>query len=519
MCLIIYAPKGKDFPLDKIHNAYDTNDKGVGIMYVSDGRVVVEKRAFPKWEDVEQLWKKRPDYRQFVMHLRFITYGDQSETNTHPYQILNKDEHGVDLWMMHNGSISWAAGDDKAKSDTWYLANRILRPQLRTHPKLLHDPLFQAGVSRMIGMGSKLLFLDSNGRVVIINEKEGATQHDCWISNTYSVTGNHYRANRNNNNHVVNRGWESEMRAYGEYDRCGIPWARAASGLHVPAHSKEEAVAKGILKTGDTLSVAEATALRILYQHSRVPEGFIEMWPACKKLLDSKLISVIKMVDKGEGYRLVTLTSASVEYMRNYYKQPNMFGTHTTELRGINGFTFAIAPKDLPSVAPKEVERVDPFDKRGPPLSQEEFNLLCHVANDSVEGSSTCSAAIFSDEEIAHCIAAGLLEFDTYIPDAGENKNQVLVVPILTIRGMLAIGVMPNGMPAEYDLQWPFGMEGDYNSGMPMWREGAAIPTYPVIALKYMHNGAGNPFLISSAGTIVRFPSIMNYLESRNARD
>lgn len=188
MCEIIFVPKGKTFPKDALEAAYYTNEDGVGTMYAAGGRVVVDKNPKPKFEDVAGLFAAHQG-RQFAMHLRFATHGLENMANTHPYMVLDYDQDGTDLYLMHNGVIGNVPADDRTKSDTWHFVHKFLRPVLVRNPRLIYDEKFQGVLGSIIGSGNKLLLMDGSGRTVFINRKQG-NEHEsgCWISNTYSIS-------------------------------------------------------------------------------------------------------------------------------------------------------------------------------------------------------------------------------------------------------------------------------------------------------------------------------------------
>jgi hypothetical protein len=159
------------------------------------------------------------------------TDGSNHLDNIHPYKVLSIDDgDSIDLYMMHNGIISecrpaisyvggksfqnsynWKgsyldadyidADDDTSvknggiqervqPSDTQIFINEYLKPLLKQTPELLYTQSLQKLIKGFIGTGNKLIFLDSNSKVTIINENQGTqlpeTQGGCWISNTYS---------------------------------------------------------------------------------------------------------------------------------------------------------------------------------------------------------------------------------------------------------------------------------------------------------------------------------------------
>lgn len=208
MCLII-AKVNEDSKLPHFSIIEEAtisgNDDGIGVMYVEDGRVRMKKKLFPKTslyygtsyggdEDVAiaqgKFFDEYKDKDNVAFHLRFATHGKTTVDMCHPFRILTKGERlnngersPIDLCMMHNGMISTVDCDVvPANSDTWHLAKQFIRPLLLDNPELIYAPQFQLILSEFV-MGSKLLFLDSDGNNIIINEEDGLYHNKAWYSN------------------------------------------------------------------------------------------------------------------------------------------------------------------------------------------------------------------------------------------------------------------------------------------------------------------------------------------------
>jgi Glutamine amidotransferases class-II len=184
MCIIIHKPKGAEFDEQLFRTALFLNPDGAGIMFAENGKVTGKKGLF-KPETVVQMWHEN-QHRDFAIHLRFATSGDVVKENTHPFQVLNLIEHGRDIWLMHNGTISTVKIEDKKRSDTYHFVENYLKPLLAINPDQLYDETFQKFLGLAVA-GSRLLFMEGDGRVTIINKEQGKIKSGCWISNTYSI--------------------------------------------------------------------------------------------------------------------------------------------------------------------------------------------------------------------------------------------------------------------------------------------------------------------------------------------
>jgi hypothetical protein len=186
MCVIIHKPADKAIAKEDIITAATKNAHGFGYMYFdkASGRVKTKKHLFNKPEDLLEVFDKQK-HLEVVYHLRIKTHGKTDDERCHPFQILSKKKHGIDLWMMHNGTITKikTEGDE---SDTQAFCLKVLRPILALKPSLIYCPAFQYMISEYIGQGSKLCFLNGNGDVIKINESAGGTHDGMWVSNTHS---------------------------------------------------------------------------------------------------------------------------------------------------------------------------------------------------------------------------------------------------------------------------------------------------------------------------------------------
>lgn len=193
MCLIVYKPDEElDFTEEHFNNAWVSNPHGVGFMWTENGRVNIKKTR-DKVKGL-RLFKRLKHKRNFSMHFRFRTAGATDIHNVHPFQILRKDEDGIDLFLMHNGVLS--VHEPKPQfSDTWHFAKNYLRPILKNNWEFILTPEFDDLISAHI-KGSKLLFLYANDKFegeIIFNKKDGKTRDNgTWVSNECFISTSRY---------------------------------------------------------------------------------------------------------------------------------------------------------------------------------------------------------------------------------------------------------------------------------------------------------------------------------------
>lgn len=207
MCVIINKEAGKSFSKAQIEAAATRNAHGYGAMWFDPEvrRIKTEKRLFSSPSDIMTLFEDAHKDKHIAFHFRLATHGSKTDANCHPFQVLSLEEDGVDMYMMHNGVISWVTREGDI-TDSEAFATKYLKPILKLNPLLVESPEFKKLISEAIG-GSKLLFMYTSGdsyKVSIINESLGAKLNECWVSNTHSLstyspttyTGNYSYAGR-----------------------------------------------------------------------------------------------------------------------------------------------------------------------------------------------------------------------------------------------------------------------------------------------------------------------------------
>lgn len=186
MCLIVYKPEDASLPGNILDRGYRMNDDGFGIMYPKgDGTLRVIKGVFTL-KIINQVFGYAMKHNvPLAMHFRMRTHGLIDVGNCHPFRVLNKEEHGRDLCMMHNGILRVPTDTDHTRSDSWHFVHRYLAPVLRKDPSLIDDEAFRRMISDVIGNWNKLTFMDGDGKTYIINRSAGTDMDGAWFSSGY----------------------------------------------------------------------------------------------------------------------------------------------------------------------------------------------------------------------------------------------------------------------------------------------------------------------------------------------
>lgn len=204
MCLIGYNPFGMKLSKSLLRTAYDNNPHGFGFVWLDDDN---ELSSLKKVSDFSSFWNNilNLEGSSYAFHLRWRTTGDISIERCHPFKILNKKEHGFDLYMMHNGTISELQVDDY-KSDSEVYSNLLTGfYESNFYNRPLQDFYsFVENNKSLLGDQNKILFMTSSTSK-IINKDQGFILDDVWFSNYYSFVETFREKSEKRKNKLYNR--------------------------------------------------------------------------------------------------------------------------------------------------------------------------------------------------------------------------------------------------------------------------------------------------------------------------
>lgn len=203
MCLIISNPQGVELPEIRLRTAYRNNRDGVGFMWHENGEVYSERGLLTLEEALrfQQMLIGKPH----SIHFRLRTRGKVNVDSCHPFRVLNRRDHGFDLYMMHNGTIP-GVPDSPTESDSMIFAHS-LRAKLGTweNPMDFFEPAVLQKLGSNIGNNNRMVFYATGGISCIVNAKTGwfecpeegaleidtldGTETPVWYSNQYSFRG------------------------------------------------------------------------------------------------------------------------------------------------------------------------------------------------------------------------------------------------------------------------------------------------------------------------------------------
>lgn len=184
MCIIIQGQSAnlKNIVLNTkglLASVVDSNPDGVGIMFTGDDGALTVQKLLSDKEDTVGAWLESAlpdDSRPVALHARFTTHGDNSEDNTHPYDV----DGG---YLMHNGVLRIGNDLDKQRSDTWHYCRMFLDGALHG---IVAAPQGLQLLGDHIGQSNRFVILDKMGRMHIVNKHTGVEYENLWFANTYA---------------------------------------------------------------------------------------------------------------------------------------------------------------------------------------------------------------------------------------------------------------------------------------------------------------------------------------------
>ena len=220
MCIIAAKPAGVKMPgAEQIQIMWHNNPDGAGIMYVSEGKVHIDK-GFMKLSEVlkhiQNLGKSVDlDECPVVLHFRMASAGGVKPENCHPFPVTTSERvirqlHCTTaLGMVHNGTLQ-GYGNSQLSDSMQYMIMQVA-PMARAVPDFWHNRYCLEMIANAT-RGSWIVLLAEDGTLVTIGDffiehegiyysNKGYTAKPSLIDiydNGRHVTGNELEGDRGN---------------------------------------------------------------------------------------------------------------------------------------------------------------------------------------------------------------------------------------------------------------------------------------------------------------------------------
>lgn len=189
MCIIFYNERGVKYQERELRNAFRTNDDGVGLMWIEDGKV----KTFHGMLTEERLIKMMDEFTgvPHALHLRFATNGPPCKELCHPFKATPDEGADQAVWLMHNGVLfEHGQRAQDHESDTLVFARDRAKDvaMIGGNTDIFFDDAYIKYMEKII-TGDRMIFLRDDGSVTILNPNSWHHDKDTgiWYSNRYSV--------------------------------------------------------------------------------------------------------------------------------------------------------------------------------------------------------------------------------------------------------------------------------------------------------------------------------------------
>lgn len=174
MCIIAIQPIGTKIKENILRNCWESNNDGAGIMYVENGKIIVQ-RELHNFNEFMRI-KRNADRigGNIVIHFRIATSGGINEKNLHPFKINES------IYFCHNGILDIDVPINSPINDTQIFNNYFMKG---LPVDFVNNNAIMQLLEYSIGDRNKFVFLDSSGQFHVLNERAGKWDNGIWYSN------------------------------------------------------------------------------------------------------------------------------------------------------------------------------------------------------------------------------------------------------------------------------------------------------------------------------------------------
>jgi hypothetical protein len=355
-----------------IESIYTKNSDGLGLMYRNKRGLktvkVLPKNAAEFRYVVEQM---PDDDRAIALHARMQTHGKIDTTNCHPYTVTPGR-----VALMHNGILDTGNDKDVSRSDTWHFTKDFLEGPVSKYPALIHDEGFQRMLAEFIG-SNRFVFMDNDGKLVIINKDQGVMHKGLWFANMYawdpalllpgykarSYTLAHYSTNWDGFDRDAYDSWKTDRRSgptWGPNREAAFLKAVVEADVDVVADALDDFSTDAITALFENYVVVDGKYSADLVGHLKdigkalVDQDFVELKHQCGRRAEAVAevlcyyMDVVDMPAEGEPEDpdyLYRDDSEDSDVEQNWYRQHGVFVSE--EQPGDWGYTIEDPSEDI----------------------------------------------------------------------------------------------------------------------------------------------------------------------------
>ena len=178
MCVALYIPKNKTVSEQRLQEAYNANPDGWGLMlaYVD----ILHNKGIGDFEEFLKSYNLSKKLNEdTILHFRTASSGGIDPEYCHPH-FVNKN-----LAFVQNGNLfefsNYMPGRNDSKTDIQRFNDEVLK---KLPDNFLHIPEIRQALEKYNKeCFSKMIFMDNEGNVDIINESAGEWVDGVWFSN------------------------------------------------------------------------------------------------------------------------------------------------------------------------------------------------------------------------------------------------------------------------------------------------------------------------------------------------
>jgi len=176
MCVIIYVSETGKVSEERLHEAYKANPDGCGVLWAKNEKLVCHKGNY-SFEDFLVFYRRAVS--PLIVHFRTASSGEITHSAAHPLFVNDN------LAFAENGNLFEYGNAFYSYTDTLTDIQRFNELFLKKLPVdfIWRHDIMEALEGYCVNRMVKMVFMDSFGRVAIINEAAGERKDGCWFSN------------------------------------------------------------------------------------------------------------------------------------------------------------------------------------------------------------------------------------------------------------------------------------------------------------------------------------------------